>query len=308
MDMNMRRGLTKRRPRGQIIVVLAVVLPALLGSMALATDIGLLYFNWQMLQKAADAGALAGANYLPLSPAQAVTNASNYAQANDIAANEIVSITVSSNNTSLNIQLVRTVPYNFAVLLGLFKGTVAAQATAQIQTIGSTTGVTPIGIDYRTQYSAGQTVNLMEGQVGPGNWGPLALGGTGASTLANNIEYGYQGLVSNGDWVSTETGIEFGPVQTAFDYLISEGQSVDPGGTFANHTLTDPRVLIVPMVDYSSINGSAEVPVKGFAALWLVSIDSNNNITTYFINQVAAGSTPDSTASNFGAYNAVLIQ
>jgi len=90
--------------------------------------------------------------------------------------------------------------------------------------------------------------------------------------------------------------------------VISEGQSVDPGGTFASHTPTDPRVLIVPMVDYSSINGSSQVPVKGFAALWLVSVNSQNDIRTYFINQVAPGSTPNTMVQNFGAYKAVLIQ
>lgn len=84
--------------------------------------------------------------------------------------------------------------------------------------------------------------------------------------------------------------------------------SVDAGGTFANHTATDPRVLIVPMVDFSGINGNSQVPVKGFAALWLVSINSKNDIATYFINQVVPGSTPDTNAMNFGAYKAVLVQ
>jgi hypothetical protein len=83
---------------------------------------------------------------------------------------------------------------------------------------------------------------------------------------------------------------------------------VDPEGTFASHTPTDPRVLIVPMVDFGSINGQSQVPVKGFAALWLVSVDNKKDIESYFINQVVPGSTPDGNASNFGAYQVVLIQ
>jgi hypothetical protein len=152
-------------------------------------------------------------------------------------------------------------------------------------------------------------VTLMQGQVGPGDWGPLGLGGTGASTFAQNVENRYQGTVSVGDLLTTDTGLETGPIRTAFNYLISEGQSVDSGGTFASHTPTDPRVLIVPMVDYSNINGSSQVPVKGFAALWLASIDNQNNIQTYFINQVTPeSSTPKTGVPNYGAYTPVLIQ
>jgi hypothetical protein len=289
-------------------MVFAIALPVLVGAMALSTDVGVLYFNWQTLQSAADCGAVAGASYLPSNPSQAISIADLYAKNNGILAQEIRSTTVSSDNRSLNIQLQRTLPYSFAPLLGLISGTVSAQATAQIETIGKTIGVTPIGIDYRTSYSSGQVVTLMQGQVGPGNWGPLALGGSGASILTQNIEYGYQGLVSKDDLLTTQTGLAAGPIRSAFNYLINEGLSVDAGGTFSNHTATDPRVLIVPMVDFGGINGNSQVPVKGFAALWLVSVNSNNDIATYFIQQVAPGSTPDSTANNYGAYKAVLVQ
>jgi uncharacterized membrane protein len=61
--------------RGQIVVLLAMCLPALLGGMALVADVGVLYFNWQLLQAAADAGAVAGASYLPSSPSLAISTA-----------------------------------------------------------------------------------------------------------------------------------------------------------------------------------------------------------------------------------------
>jgi hypothetical protein len=292
---------------GQILVLMTMCLPALIGAMALVADVGVLYFNWQLLQSAADAGATAGVSYLPSFPALAISTAGSFAKTNGIAANEIISVTVLANNTEVNIQLKRSIPYSFALLLGLIAGTVSAQATAQIQTIGKASGVTPIGVDFQTQYAAGQPVTLMENQVGPGDWGPLALGGTGASNLSHNIEYGYQGQVAVGDEVSTEPGQQLGPIRSAFNFLINEGQSVDPGGTFANHTFNDPRVLIVPMVDFSTAQGSSQVLVKGFAVLWLVSVDNSANIQTYFIDQVVPGSTPDSTVPNYGAYKAVLI-
>jgi uncharacterized membrane protein len=54
--------LRKRFSRGQIFVVTTLVIATLLGAMALSTDVGLLYFNWMQLQKAADAAVLAGAS------------------------------------------------------------------------------------------------------------------------------------------------------------------------------------------------------------------------------------------------------
>jgi Flp pilus assembly protein TadG len=288
--------------------VLALTLPVLIGAMAMVADVGFLYFNWQCLQSAADAGAVAGAAYLPSNAAQAISTANSFLSKNGILPGEITSITVSNDARSLNIQLARHVPYSFALLLGLVTGTVSVQATAQIQTIGKAIGVTPIGIDYRTGYSSGQVVTLIQGQVGPGNWGPLALGANGASNLLQNIEYGYQGSVATSDLVTTETGLAVGPIRSAFNFLINEGQSEDPGGTFASHTPTDPRVLIVPMVDFSNINGNSQVPVKGFAALWLVSVDNTNTIQTYFIDQVAPRSIPDIKGTNYGAFEAVLIQ
>jgi Putative Flp pilus-assembly TadE/G-like len=298
----------QRARRSQIIVVLAVALPALLGALVLATDIGVLYYNWHLLQSAADSAALAGASYLPSYPSLAISNATAYAERNGITGSEITSVTVSSDGKSLTVRLTRKVPYRFGVLLGLFSGSVAAHATAQVQTAGSAEGITPIGIDYRTTYTAGQVVTLMEGMIGPGNWGPLGLGGTGATNFANNVEQGYQGKVAVGDWLLTEPGVMSGPVRQAFQYLIDQGTNEDPGGTFSNHTRNDPRVLIVPMVDFSNINGASQVPVKGFAALWLVGVNSKNDIQTYFISEVAPRSTPDPNAQNFGAYKAILIE
>ncbi len=302
-------GLSRRSgQRGQLLMVLAISLPAVLGAMALVADVGLLYRNWAILQAGADLAATAGAGYLPSSPSLATSVAQSIVFANGIATSEIVSINVLANNTQLNVQLRRSVPYSFAVMLGLTTGSVAAQATAQIQTVGATTGVTPMGVSYDTQYSSGQVVQLMENQVGPGNWDPLALGGTGSSVLQQNIMNGYQGKIAVGDYVQTEPGVAAGPIRTAFNYLLNQGQVSDPAGTFANHAANDPRVLVVPMVDFSTAQGSSSVLVKGFAVLWLVSVDSKNNIQTYFINQVVPGGTPQGSANNYGAYTAVLIQ
>ena len=184
--------------RGQILVLLALTLPVLLGATAMSADVGLLYFNWQQLQTSADYRRGGRRLLSAVRSGTSVSLANSYASINGISQPEITSTTISADHSSLNMQLNRTVPYSFALLLGLVTGCVSVQATAQILTIGKTTGVTPIGIDYRTVYSGGQVVQLQQGQVGPGNWGPLALGGSGASNLSQNIEYGYQGSIAIG--------------------------------------------------------------------------------------------------------------
>jgi hypothetical protein len=57
--------------RGQIAVALMLVMIPLLGVIGLGTDLGLLFFHWGIVQKAADAAVLAGAGYLPNHPSTA---------------------------------------------------------------------------------------------------------------------------------------------------------------------------------------------------------------------------------------------
>jgi endonuclease/exonuclease/phosphatase (EEP) superfamily protein YafD len=58
---------TKRRARsfrkGQIAVVMTLVITTLVGVIALGGDVAVIYYNWMQLQKSADASALAGATY-----------------------------------------------------------------------------------------------------------------------------------------------------------------------------------------------------------------------------------------------------
>ena len=289
------------------MIVLAVAMTAIVGAMSLAVDVGVMYFNWMELQKAADAAATAGAAYLPLAPAAAVAAADSYAEQNGAAVGEIVSTSVAADDNSIAISLQRSVPTYFARLVGVFSGTVAARATAAVESSGSVSGMLPIGIDSRTTYTYGQQVLLMTGQYGPGNWGPLALGGTGASNFQNNVQYGYDGTFSIGDWVTTETGLMTGPTQSSFDARIQSGQDEYPNATLTNHTLDDPRVATVPMVNFASINGQSQVQIMGFAELWLVGMDSHGTITTDFIQQVTSGQ-PVAGASNYGAMEAVLTR
>ena len=123
----------KALKQGQIAVVMIVAMLPLLSLIGLGADIGLLYFHWGIVQKAADAAVLAGAGYLPNHPSTAQTTASAYATKNGLRTSEITSNTVAADNMSITMTTSRTVPYYFLQLVGVRSGTVKPIAKAGIQ-------------------------------------------------------------------------------------------------------------------------------------------------------------------------------
>ncbi|MBF6561215.1 MAG: Tad domain-containing protein [Candidatus Binataceae bacterium] len=318
----------KHISKGQIAVVYALISVALVGSVALGTDIAILYFNWVQLQKAADTAVLGGANYLPDNPDQAKTTAIQIAQNNGVQSAEITSTTVASDDLSITMMVQRKVPYYFARVLGLTNGFAAATASAAPQfppsTVNATTpgevpsggdnngnngvtcatacscGLIPIGLDSTTVYTDGLQINLQQGQVGPGNWDLLALGGVGGNNLRTNIANGYGGMMSVGDWATTEPGKKVGPVDQGFQDRLDCASLSDPSGTYASHAVNNARVLTLPVVDWENQNGRSSVQVRAFATVWLDSYN-NGTVTVHFISQVIANSFGDPNAPYFGS-------
>lgn len=323
-----------RCSRGQTMIIFALTIPALLGVIALGTDVTVFYFNWVQLQKAADAAVLAGANFLPDNPSTAQNTATQLAEANGIKAAEILATSIGANNLSISIQLRRTVPYYFARALGLTNGIITTSATAAPQFPPSTLNATapgqvpaggdsgganggtcaavggceliPIGLDSNTVYTDGTQITLQQGQLGPGNWDLLALGGNGGANLRTNIANGFDSMITVGDWVTTEPGKKVGPVDQGFQDRLDSAASSDPSGTFSSHTLTDSRVMILPVVDWEHPNGRSSVQVKAFASVWLDSY-SSGQVTVNFISQVVANSFGDPNAPYFGSRGTPIL-
>lgn len=232
--------------KGQIAVVMTFAIATLLGAMALGTDVAVMYFNWVQLQKAADAAALAGANYLGPNPqvfASAQVDAScttqsddpkkaacTYAVKNGMQAGEI---TLTEPNPSLpapNIEvgLARNnLPYFFGKVIGLNTYSVAARATAQSNG--------PVGTVYRGLFPAGITCtpdasgkcpglpdSLAFGQkftFGPGNWSWLNF--NDGNNLQVNIASGAtvsESITS----VLTKPGVDAGQVRHGFDTRLTD--------------------------------------------------------------------------------------
>jgi Flp pilus assembly protein TadG len=319
---SLRRLAFKGLRKGQALVIVIAAIPAVLGSLSLVVDVGNALFNKLQMQTASDSAVLAGGLYLPSYPDQAISFARQFANTNGLKNSEITSIQVTPDNKQVTLSVTRSLPCYLCALLG--ESTAHAQvtsvsgpgaglhatATSGIVPIRAAAGVVPIGVDYRTPLSYGQQVVLKQGQVGAGNWGPLALGASGASVYKTNIENGYSGVVTVGDTLTTETGNVVGPTSQAFTYRFSAGQTNFPSGTFQTHDLNDPRVMLVPMVDWSDINGNSQVPLKGFAMMWAVSEDQQGNITCYFVQQSIPQGIPDMSqgATSSGATTPVLLQ
>ena len=309
--------------RGQIGILFAFALAALLGGIALCTDVSVMYLNWHRMQKAVDTAALAGVAYLPEDAVDAITTAQNYGETNGLASSEIGTpvpgIDATTGISTLTVSASRNVPYYFARVLGLTTQLVKVSATAQAAAptsqvqCGSTTsygtsvgacGLIPIGLDNATTYAYQQPITLNQGpgangQWGPGDWGSLALGGNGGNVLRSDIANGYMGQVSIGN-VLTEPGKAVGPIDQGFTDRINAGLTQDPSGTFANHTPNDPRVVIVPMVDFSTAQGKSSVMVTSFAMLWIDSA-AGGTIQANFISGVAPGGIADPQISSTGS-------
>jgi hypothetical protein len=329
--------------RGQVGVIMTLAMVTMVGALGLCTDVGVFYFNWMQLQKAADSAAIAGAIHLTGIPAstdnsQVVAAANQYAQLNGIKSAEIVSTTVASDAKSVTIQLQRTVPYVFARVLGLSQGVVAARATAGLNNTLSPLGMLPIGLPctasdssqancngkYKEYSQGGGLYNLnTKFPLGStGSWGKLALGGSGMPAFENNIIYGYNGAPLNiGDLVSPETGNAGQPTVSAFDSRMSNaGESWSGANNVPPSTLssTDPQAVLVPMVDFTGGNGnSQQFPITGFAEMYIVTVKKSGGndveIDAYFIqplanNGLASNSSCSVTSATTSSCTPVLLQ
>lgn len=117
--------------RGQIGMILTLVVPALIAGIAFSTDIAVLYMNWTQLQKSTDTAVMAGAVYLPADPAGAISTAKNYARICGIKNDEIVVTEIGPDHTTILMTVTRKVRL-VTRFLGLGQGNIAANSTATV--------------------------------------------------------------------------------------------------------------------------------------------------------------------------------
>jgi hypothetical protein len=117
--------------RGAVAVLVALLLPLIMGMAGLAVDVGSWYLTQGQLQAAADAAALAGAWDLPSSPSDAETAAQNMADL-DVSGATVTSVTPYNGNSSeIQVTLSKRGSLWFGSFLGLSAPTITASAVAE---------------------------------------------------------------------------------------------------------------------------------------------------------------------------------
>jgi Putative Flp pilus-assembly TadE/G-like len=217
-------NLRARFSKGQMLAVFTIVLPVLLGAMALGADFAVIYFNWSMVQKAADAAALAGASQLTAVPGSAASLTSavdnyvnGYACLNGIhnGTSTLCTAGASQNgyadniaftnvtDTQVSVGIHRSVPYFFGKMIGLQEAGVAAKATAAIEATGSVpSGMFPVGLQCTPtgNPAACNVTSLFSGQD------IVTFGAKFVLTSANSNEESSGGAPGNWDWVDVGQG------------------------------------------------------------------------------------------------------
>jgi len=317
-----------KHAKGQIIVMYAGILAALLGAVAMGTDVAIMYLNWARMQKAADIAVLSGAGNLKQGTSSATSTCTSYLSSNGIdTSTEILSAcavaTTTQPNDTVKVSLTRTVPHIFGRAVDVYSGVIQVSAAAQIQPPGGAGG--PAGHLIPLGYACSAPCGLvpgdnivLPGEVGgppgtyklsPGNWGGVTFpsqNDNGVNKFKDAVSGGYtQGVVY--------TGTTSGVVANTGSYINSSGQAgldvrynagtQGPNGPYSS---TDPRIVQIPLVE-SWPTGGGVVNLTGFVAAVLIP-DGNGTYYARIADVVLADTVPTPGAPVTGTYRAVLLQ
>lgn len=290
--------------KGNVAIILCLLITALFGFSAYVIDIGTVYIEKAKLSNAIDSAALAGVLELPNDASKAISVAQQYLQSNNVNAGE-ATITIGDNNKSIQINAVRNIKHIFAPIIGINSSNITAETKAMIGPLKSvSTGIRPFAVQ-TYNFSYGSLVILKQGAGSGynGNYGVVALGGTGASVYKANGLYGYCGTISVGDLIYTEPGNMTGATNQIENYINSENS------TFDNFQRDSIRLWTLPLVNTLQVNGSKQIQVTGFGEFYVESVNNKSGkmeISGRFIKYVTNGNF-DISINDTGAYSAKLV-
>ena len=299
-----------KRENGQAMVLTILFLAGLLGMAALVLDVGSWFREKRQLQLTADASALAGAQVLPGSPANAKTIALQYSVTNGrpLATNDVAITSDLSSNDSITVQAKSVAPGFFSKLFGINNVNVGASATARAGLAAQALYVAPMVVSKYHPLLNGtgcpctyQETTLDFGKMGaPGSFGMLNLDGGN----------GTPGASEEGDWILH-----------GFDQYLPLGlYRSDPGAKFNSSNIQgalDDRigtVLLFPVFDTLTGSGqNAEYNIIGWVGFHLDGYDVHGNtaqLTGYFTKFIAKGiqASSGTTQPDFGVRVIQLVK
>jgi Putative Flp pilus-assembly TadE/G-like len=275
---------TRSDERGQVTVLLAVFLAVLAGAAAMATDVGSWYRADKAAQATADAAALAGAQGLHLSTADAAALAEEYAEKNGGGEVTITFSTRVVPNDLITVTVSRPAPGYFSKVFGIEEVEVKARATARAGIPSKARGVAPIAVDERHPMLQcrcwGEPTQLdLRNLHDPGgndaagafslvNLNSLYDGGNiGAETLADWIREGYDGELPLGSYRSAPSAdFNSGHIRSAINLVLGTEllfpvyRSVVEGGSQAEYEV----VAWVGFVPTSFSGGGSRGTIHGY--------------------------------------------
>ncbi len=272
--------------KGQTLVIVALLMLVLMALLAMVIDVGNIYVERRLVQRAADAGALAGVRALSLNQTQAdvlaavndyavVRNGAGSCQAQILSS----SVTVTASKTfntyfasvvgipHFNVQAVAQAGYSFPSewrggLMPLLVKNTAITLTRQIQIW-----------DDKTQVSDYNYGKVADGERG---WANFDGGSVDNNEIVAWVAYGYPGTVKVGDWVNGTPGTKTAGLQEMAQVRLN-------------------TVIIVPVYDSTrpgiSGNGELDYHIVGFAAFYVVEVVDTGTpkyVKGQFIRYVAA--------------------
>lgn len=297
------KRLFSRKRKGQVALIVAAAITALLGISALVTDYGVALIAQNRLQSAIDAAVLAGAAQLMESEEAALAEANRYLVLNGVAESEVI-LTADMTRKRLGAVGHRQQATFFGRVLGIDQMNVNASSGAIIGVAGSISrGLRPYAISDR-YYDFGELITLKQDSAYKGNFGSVALGGSGAAVLRENALNGFNGTLKIGDQIDTETGNMIGVVNQIKDRLALDTS------TFDNYSQDSYRLWTIPVVDGLEVAGRKSVTIVGFAQVFVEQVNNSGGkmeIVGRFMRFVGNGEIVTG-STDYGVYAAKLDQ
>jgi hypothetical protein len=299
--MRARLGLQNRRGASAILLVLMI--PVVVGMVALTVDIGRLALERQKLSNMCDACAKAGGLDLPTATSSDVNadmgraegSAEDYAHQNggDVKAIHFTADAArDGGGYALLVTAKEDVPMTFAKIFGI--STKPVQASAKVRRegvpINEETKFVPLAVDKKA-FTFGLEASLALSPCAKQHFWRVSIPSTTNSDFEAMLRDGVGDMIGVGDTVTLDpdTGAVAAQIQSAVNYLISQaqGNSAYLQDDILHHSSTNPRIIQVPMVEPVNSTNLAVVQqekVIGFASLWLTGADQHE-LRGYFVAQ-----------------------
>lgn len=296
--------------RGSSSIILLFMITVIFALMALTVDAGLLYLNKSKLQNCVDSVALAAISEYAGGKEKMLAEAYKYSNLNGVPPENLI-IDISENNRRITVTTNKLVALYFANIFNISSEDIQAKSVAIAGPLSSVKGVRPFGVEQQ-EFIYGETYALKSGGGGgtAGNYGAIALGGTGASNYRNNLINGFNTYsLKVGDEIETETGNMAGATFDGISEILASDSHVH-GEDLSQLQIDCPRLIKLPIVDSLSIEGRSTVTVVGFAAFFLddvVKVNGKTEITGRFLKKIGVGEI-DEYGEGYGLFGTKLVE